>query len=155
MSSLIPSPGYEFTTSDNDPIRKFQSNLEDLGTRAEGLRPILKACQDAIQRAESDATCSIKQVSRYDVAVDIMVVCQKLDEVIPLLRELAKEGLHTDKDDTHTDTSLFEVFAIREYNLGRQCKLTAFLNTEKSGPGCRMVQTGVKEVPEYEIVCDE
>ena len=141
----------------NDPIREFQQRLHEQHDRAESKRPIVRACQDAIQRAESKAIVSLDDGSS-GVGVMITVPVKKLDDLIPLFRELAKEGLKTDKSQEPEDTKLMDVIGIRKYKLGAGVILTAFLlegDQKGSGDGnCRMVQTGVKEVPVYGVQCD-
>lgn len=142
-----------------DPIREFQADLQRMADRAERLRPVLRACQDAIARAESTATIQISTRSLHaDPHVHIMAVCkQRLDEMVPLFHELAKEGLKTDKQNSHTDNAAFDVLAMREYNLGHNLKVTAMLMPSRdgeNGPTCRIKKVGVKEVPVYEIECD-
>ncbi len=142
-------------TTENDPIRKYQSELEKLKDSAERLRPLVRSCEDAILRADVNASVSVTGRDNCP-KIFIMFMCRTLDEVVPLLRELAKEGLHTDKSKTHEDRNLLDVIAMREYNLGPQVKLAAIIFDEKDGdgPSCRMEQVSVKEVPVYEMKCD-
>lgn len=147
--------GMVMESQENDPIRKFQSQLQETLERAERLRPIVRACQDAVQRAEVKASIGVGTRNQLRPQVEIMMCCGRLDDTIPLFRELAKEGFRTDKKDTHKDHNLFDVMAMREYNLGPDVKVIALLTQgrDDSGPKCRMEQVGVKEVPVYEMRC--
>ena len=145
-------------TQENDPIRKFQAEVQEATNRAERLRPIVKACQEAIERAEAKASINVRGRSQLRPKVEIMLLCKTLDETVPLFRELAKEGLRTDKTNSHKDHNLLEAIAMREYNLGPDVVVIAMLLSDKGkegdGPKCRMEQVGVKEVPVYEMKCD-
>jgi len=141
---------------ENDPIREFQSKVQRLNQLAEELRPIVRSCEDAILRAESKATIDIQQITPVSLKVRIMLVCKHLKEPLPLLRELAKEGIHTDKIHTHEDYKVLDVLPMREYNLGKFVVLDVVLlsPTDEEGQRCRVEQVGVKEVPVYEMKCD-
>ena len=153
MSSGVLMPAQE-----NDPIRKFQAEVQETMEQAERLRPMVKACQEAIDRASAKASINISNRKRFKPKVEILLTCESLDETVPLFRELAKEGLRTDKKDSHQDHNFLEVFAMREYNLGPDVTVIAVLingkNKDGDGPKCRMEQVGVKEVPVYEMKCD-
>lgn len=144
------------TETENDPIRQFQSELEGMKNSADRLRPIVKSCEEAIFRSDCKASVTVALRNNRNPKVNIMFFCKTLNEVIPLLRELAKEGLHTNKSKTHQDRSLFDVISLREYDLGPQVTLMAMLSGVKDGDGptCRMEQVGVEEVPIYEMKCD-
>jgi hypothetical protein len=139
----------------NDPIREFQTAMQRKIDNAERLRPLVKSCQDAMQRADGKGTIIITDRHGSRPIVEIMLICERLDDTVPLFRELAKEGLKTDKKDTHKDHQAFEIIAMREYNLGPDLKVIATIFTSKDSKGtCRMEQVGVKEVPVYEMKCD-
>lgn len=141
----------------DDPIRKFQATIQATMSRAERLRPFVRACQDAIERAGVKASIGVGNRNQLRPKVEVMLFCGTLDETIPLFRELAKEGLKTNKDNTHKDHNLFEVIAMREYDLGPDVCVIAMLTGSKKedgAPRCRMEQVGVKEVPVYEMKCD-
>lgn len=152
------SSGMLMPAQENDPIRQFQAEVQETMDRAERLRPIVKACQEAIDRAEAKAAIMVGKRNQLKPKVEIMLTCETLDETVPLFRELAKEGLRTNKTDSHKDHNVFEVIAMREYNLGPDVTVIAMLFGGKSedgdGPKCRMEQVGVKEVPVYEMKCD-
>lgn len=142
---------------ENDPIRQFQSEMEDTIRKAERLRPILRSVQDAIQRADVKASVLVGKRNQLRPQVEVMMLCKRLEETVVLFRELAKEGLRTDKSESHKDHNLFNVIAMREYNLGPDVMVIAMLaggNDDSEGPRCRMEQVGVKEVPVYEMKCD-
>jgi hypothetical protein len=142
---------------ENDPIHKFQADMQLIISQAEHLRPILRSCQDAIERSEMKASIVVAQRNSMRPTIEIMAFCKRLDESIPLFRELAKEGLHTDKNATHKDHNLFDVMAMRDYSLGPDVSVKILLSTsskDEDGPSCRMEQVGVKEVPVYEMRCD-
>lgn len=140
----------------NDPIRQYQAEVQETMRRAERLRPIVRACQDAIERADVNASIAVGKRNQLRPQVEIMLMCKRLDETVALFRELAKEGLRTDKTDSHKDHNLYDVMAVREYNLGPDVTVIAMLfgRNEDGGPTCRMEQVGVKEVPIYEMKCD-
>lgn len=144
-------------TNVDDPIRKFQAELQEASQKADRLRPLLRSCQDAIARCGAPAGISVRPEAGLRPSIAIVIFCERLEETVPLLRELAKEGLHTDKRESHTDRNLFNAIGMREYNLGPDLKVCAMLmggNRDGNGKACRMVQTGVKEVPIYEVKCD-
>lgn len=140
--------------SENDPIREYQNKMQQACEDAERLRPIVKSCGEAIERAGVIASISVQNTPPQ---VHLVVLIKQLKDTIPLFRELAKEGLRTDKNDKPEDQKAFEVMAIRKYKMGPQLSVIAMMfPTEKEGePTCRMVQTGVKEVPVYEMQCEE
>jgi hypothetical protein len=143
----------------NDPIREYQSKLKLLSNQAEFLRPTLRAVEDAIERSGVNAVVVVGKKRMYDPQVEIAFFAKRLDESVPLLRELAKEGLKTDKDQVFKDELILSFVATREYNLGPSVILNVFLinglhNSDSSGPTCRMEQVGVKEVPIFEMKCD-
>lgn len=143
------------TNAGDDPIRKFQSDIQEKVNQAERLRPIVRACQDAIQRAESKASVVVSMARANRPKVEIMLICSRLEETVPLFREMAKEGFHTDKKDTHKDHNLFDVIAMREYNFGPDVSVIAtVVPGDGVGSSCRMEQVGVKEVPVYEMKCN-
>lgn len=144
------------TENDNDPIRQYQSEVQQTMQRAERLRPILRAVQDAIQRADVKASVAVGKRNQLHPKIEVMMFCERLDETVTLFRELAKEGLRTDKKDSHKDHNLYDVIALREYNLGPDVSVIVMLGglNEEGRPACRMEQVGVKEVPVYEMKCD-
>lgn len=151
------STGMMMPETNDDPIRKFQSEIQETMERAERLRPIVKACQEAIERAEANASIVVGKRNQLRPKVEIMLICESLDETVPLFRELAKEGLRTNKKATHKDHNLFDVIAMREYDLGPDVTVIAMLaggSRDDGSPRCRMEQVGVKEVPVYEMKCD-
>lgn len=149
------STGMVMEETGNDPIRQFQAEVKSTMERAERLRPIVRACQDAIERSGVKASIGVGRRNQLRPKVEIMLVCDRLEDTVPLFRELAKEGLRTNKQDTHKDHNLFDVFAMREYDLGPDVMVLAVLAGGKDdGPKCRMEQVGVKEVPVYEMKCD-
>lgn len=142
---------------ENDPIRQFQSEIDELKYKVERLRPVLRSCQEAAIRAEVKVSISVGKRNQLRPKVEMMMICKTLDETVPLFRELAKDGIRTDKQDTHKDAKLFDMVAMREYNLGPDVSLVAMLFEDKNEFGesrCRMEQVGVKEVPVYEMKCD-
>ena len=73
-----------------------------------------------------------------------------------LFRELAKEGLHTNKRKPFADRSFEGILGMREYDLG-DVTVNALMfnpNEEEAEGRCRLVQTGTKEVPVFEMKCD-
>lgn len=138
----------------NDPIRQFQSELKELSAKAERLRPIVKACYDAITRAESNTSISVCMRDSHPTII-MCLLCKSLKETIPLFRELAKEGLHTDKN--HKDDTMLDIIPYRQYTLGSELMLIAMVNSKKEedGPSCRLEQVGIKETPVYEMKCDD
>ncbi len=94
----------------NDPIREFQARLQDISQEAERLRPVLKACQDAVQRSGVNVGIVVGSKNQLRPQVELMMDCSSLDETIPLFRELAKEGIHTDKKETYKDQKILMSF---------------------------------------------
>lgn len=131
----------------NDPIRKYQDDLRKMSDSAEFLRPTVGACQDAIERAGGKAGLCLTSQGMTP-SIHIMLFADSLDEGVVLMRELAKEGIHS-KDKKYQDRNLFDTIAMREYQLWPDVKLTVML----SGEQCKMVQVGTKEVPVYDIQC--
>ena len=158
--------GSEVTAvSENDPIREYQSLVRELMDRAERLRPLVRSCQEAIERSGVKAQLTVGKRNPSRPQVEIVMTCRRLDETLILFRELAKEGLRTDKSNTHEDHNIHNVLAMREYRLGPDVVVAALMVSIKGGgggddgggvdgPSCRMEQVGVKEVPVYEIKCD-
>lgn len=147
-----------FEQFQDDPIRKFQAELEEAKQRSERMRPLLKSCEEAIQRSECKmVSIHMRPKAGFEPKLEIMITVSSLDETIPLFRELAKEGLKTDKAKSHEDHSLFGVFGLREYNLGPNLAVMAVLlgkPAEQDGKCCRVEQVGTREVPVYEVRCD-
>jgi len=143
--------------SDNDPIREYQAEVHKRMDQAELLRPILKAVQEAIQRAEIKTTVVNVREYQSNPRVEVMLIVGQLKESLPLFRELAKKGFHTNKENPYEDDNLFEIFPMRRYDLGPVGVIVVISppKDENDGKSCRMVQTGVQEVPIYEIQCDE
>ena len=140
----------------NDPIRECQDRLQKLQERAERLRPVLKSCEEAIQRSDVKASISVGNRRPTEPKVEITMFCKNLKETVPLFRELAKEGLRTDKENTHEDRNVMKVIPMRIYSLGPDCEVVAKVVTSgEPGDACRMEQVGVKEVPIYEMKCGE
>lgn len=86
-----------------------------------------------------------------------MMFCKRLEKTVPLFRELAKEGLKTNKTNTHKDINLLKVMPMRVYDLGQDCELIAMIMSSKEdefGTSCRMEQVGTEEIPIYEMKCD-
>ena len=140
---------------ENCPIRAYQNDLTSLSNRAEAMRPIVQACQDASERAGL-RTSVILRTEEQRVRIAITIMPKNLDELIPLFRELAKEGLHTNKRKPFTDHSFEGILGMREYDLGDVTINALIFNpSEEEAEGrCRLVQTGTKEVPVFEMKCD-
>jgi hypothetical protein len=133
----------------DDPIRRFQHDLQKQHDDAEQLRPLLRACQDAIERAASQAAATIS-CEGLRVQICLMLFADTLDDAVVLMRELAKEGIRS-RDKKFRDANLFDVIGMRVYELTRDVQLMVML----SGDRCKMVQVGTKEVPVYDIKCGE
>lgn len=138
----------------DDPIRSFQATQQQRIEAAERLRPLIKACEEASTRAGLVAHVSVN-LHQGRPRVHLSVGCKDLKEIVPLFRELAKEGLKVDKGESHRDSNLFDVVPMREYNLGPDLMVVAMIMGGKEGPNCRMEQVGVKEVPVYEMKCGD
>lgn len=134
---------------EQDPIRRYQHDLRQLSEAAENMRPLLKACEDAIARAGSKAVCALK-TSGMRPHIDVMLMAKSLDESVVLLRELAKEGLHS-KEKKFEDRSLADVISMRTYALTPQVSLTVML----MGDQCKLKQVGTKVVPVFEMRCGQ
>ena len=141
--------------NENDPIREYQSKMHRCIDNAERLRQVVKSCQDAIERAGVKASVVVEGDVTHAVRASIFFPVTTIRDVVPLLRELAKEGLHTDKKDNHKDHNFLDVIGTREYNLGPQCRLYAVVFSGAKEASCRMQKVGEKTVPVYEMVCDE
>lgn len=144
-------------TLNNDPIREFQHECNQLSQRAEALRPVVKAVEEAIQRsALKNAAINIKSQNNTYPKVLIIVVTERIDELVPLFRELVKEGIHTNKTEPYKDHNYMGLFGMREYNCGQVLINAVIMPADKEDDtGCRMIQTGVKEVPVFEMVCPD
>lgn len=139
----------------NDPIRSYQTRMYDLAKLAEELRPILKACEDAVARSEISANPLVGVRDPLKPKVELVVMANQLKEVVGLLRELAKEGLHVEKDEAPKDTNIFDFAAMRTYKLGSTVEVSVMIiGNDGEGPVCKAKQVGVKEVPIYEIECE-
>jgi len=142
----------------NDPIRAFQAELDNKKVQAERLRPIIKVCEEAIQRCDFKATISVDMLQSRNPKVRLTTILNKLDDVTPLFRELAKEGLRTNKENPYKDHNAFDIMAMREYDLGNLTVMVVLITSKKEDddgtPRCRLEQVGVKEVPVYEMKCD-
>lgn len=151
--SLFDSP---IDSMSNDPIRAYQAEQAAMSQRAEALRPIVKSCEEAIQRSECKAAhISVKTANGMFVKVNIMAMPNKLEDLVPLFRELAKEGIHTNKREPYKDHNYMGLFGMREYDCGDVIVSAVIMPKDEKDDGCRMVQTGVKEVPVFEMVCPD
>ena len=140
---------------ENDPIRKFQSEISELSEKAERLRPLTNSCRDAIDRSGVSASFMVSQSGPRRVCVEIVAMVKKLDEVTPLFRELAKEGYRTKKDESPVDENMLDFIPVRHYKMGQDLSVRAMvLGNHEQGESCRLEQVGVKEVPVYEMKCD-
>jgi hypothetical protein len=133
----------------DDPIRAYQHEQQSLSTNAEQLRPILKACQDAVSRANSQAIPKIRTMGLQPV-IYLILAASEMKEATNLMRELAKEGIRSHDKKFH-DRNLFDAIGMREYELTKSVYLSVML----LGETCKMVQVGTKEVPVYDIQCGE
>ena len=69
----------------NDPIRKFQAELEKKKIRAEQLRPVLRACEDAVARVGDDLCISISIQERSEgIRVGLLTLVKNLTDLIPI-----------------------------------------------------------------------
>ena len=142
----------------DDPIRAFQAELDNKKVQAERLRPVVKACEEALQRCGHKASLSVDMIHSRNPKVRLTTVLQKLEDITPLFRELAKEGLRTNKENPYKDHNALDVMAMREYDLGDLSVVAVLVTSKKERedgtPHCRLEQVGVKEVPIYEMKCD-
>jgi hypothetical protein len=78
----------------------------------------------------------------------------KFDEALPVMRDLASRGWHTDKANPYED---YHELDRRTYNLRRSdegaCRLRVMVFL-KSDAVCKRVQVGTKVEPVYEFVCE-
>lgn len=142
-----------FPSQENDPIRKYQTQLRQAHERAEQLRPTLRACQDAIARAQSKAMAIItSEKGPYGDRpyINLMLATETLDDSVPLIRELAKDGIRS-HEKQFEDQNLLDVLSIRRYKLTRDVTLSVLLTGEQ----CKMRQVGTKVVPVYEMQCGD
>lgn len=139
--------------NDNDPIRQFQSDLQVAHGKAEALRPLLKSCQEAVERCgKVDGVFhAITVTSQHGLTpvVSIIACVQELAQVTPLFRELAKEGQHTNKSNPFDDCG---DMPMRRYQMQSPSLAVMVLY---SGEKCQKVQVGTKEIPVYEVKCGE
>lgn len=133
----------------DDPIRKYQSELNEMADKAEQLRPVLKACEDAIARTDRKAV-PVLRTTRDRPHITLAMFAQDLKEATDLIKELAKEGIRS-REKKHEDHNLFDAISMREYKLGEDVTLSVML----SGSQCKMEKVGTKEVPVYEMKCEQ
>jgi hypothetical protein len=104
--------------------------------------------------------------------VTMMVDVVKFDDLIPVLRDLASRGWHTDKGQPFSDYLELErrtynllgpgesaevvdtVSGERKYNEWYEHKLRIMAFPRKDGALCKRVRVGTKEEPVFKFVCE-
>lgn len=83
----------------------------------------------------------------------LTIYVRHLRDVVPVLRELAQRGMHTQKDKPYEDSNYD---GTREYTLvSKSCDMIAKLIVGlHEGAACKRVQVGVIERPVYELQCE-
>lgn len=132
----------------SEALKKYRSDLWSQWKKARELEPhALKAEVVGSAHGAERVTVITWVLEKPFIAIQLYVA--KFDDVVPVIRDLAKLGYHTNKESPYED---FHEIERRTYNLG-PIRVMAFLRHE--GATCRRVQVGVKEEPVYEFVCDE
>ena len=76
------------------------------------------------------------------------VSCKRLDDVLPVLREIRRRGYKLEGHDDYASARR------RAYNFSSGIKVVVFLpEPTKEGDSCQFVQVGVREEPIYEVRC--
>lgn len=112
-------------------------------------RAILKII---LQTAE-DLDLAVMPVPKFipsGVNISCMMITESLEDVVILLKELAKHDVRRLDPSKYKDTNVLNVMSMRSFELTHNITLDVVLTGEK----CRMVQTGTQEVPVYEMTCD-
>jgi len=131
-----------------NPIEEYKQELQKKISQVEALRPLLILCQEAVKAAGEDQPILIRD-EHGNPHIRIVCMIDNLKEIVPLIRELAKRGIRSEK--RFEDKEFLGDMAIREYKVHSDITVMCFL----SGKQCRRVQVGTKEVPIYETRCDE
>lgn len=151
---------------------------------------MLKAIADELARLEAMRAETMKLLTVAEVADEVAKTLPEMDlnvsvtrwqfrppfinlrskdvdsfkDVVPVLRELAARGWHTDKDKPFSD---YHELGRRTYHLIQKdspvnrhwdgesdCLLRLMVFLKSEGATCRKVQVGTKEEPVYEFQCD-
>lgn len=131
-----------------NPIETYKKELQDKIIQVEALRPLLILCQKAVTATNNDYPILIKD-QKGNPHINVICLLDNLKEVVPLIRELAKLGIRSEK--RYEDKEFIGDMAIRKYLVHPEITVMCFL----SGKQCRRVQIGVQQVPIYETRCDD
>ena len=130
----------------SEAITKYRAELWSQWKEARALREHSDKA-DVVAEAHGITDRSIIKWVCEKPFVCLKMDVKSFDEALPVLRDLAKLGYRTNKDEPFQD---YHEIQRRTYNLG-PIRLMLFLREEGT---CRRVQVGVKEEPIYEFVCD-
>jgi len=127
----------------NKRVRVKLKELEDLKRRVKSLNREADLA-DKIEQQHFPG-CMI-EVMPFLGIVDITASAKSTHEMVPVIEQLAEEGYKLKKSRFLTEDSVF-----KKYDFGR---IIVYLNLGDSDV-CRVIQTGVKQVPVFKRVCEE
>jgi len=164
MASKSVPPAIQAKFDELDALRIKAELLSDVARMAHAVADLFPQFEPKV---------SVTQWACREPFIAIMVYVKSFDELIPLFRDLASRGWHTDKDKPPEDYHEIErrTYALicsgentstinpatgeRTHNEWYAYRLRVMAFPTKDGAICKRVQVGTKTEPVYEWKCEE
>lgn len=126
-------------------------HLRKLQERQKAAMGLIQAAEVSHALAEKHGCMSVEVSDVGKSKIRINVSADTFDEVLPLLRDFAINGWHTNKDDPYWDCHESN---LRAYNLFDQAGTEIEVWVRLTGSGCKRVKVGEEVKPVYEFRCE-